>query len=518
MPGARVGQRVSVPLVSSTAGDTHTPDFSAGPVPSTFTVVGIVSAPSQFPPFAANAYFAGPNYYLTPAFYRAHETSVAAFEFSLVRLRPGAAADAAEHQVQALGRGRPVAVQQLGDQARDVNRSIHLVAVALWLTAGLLIVVAVLILGQLLARQIALDATDYPVLRSLGMTRRQLVGLAVVRCTAIGAVGGTLAVVVAIALSPLTPIGLARTAEPTPGLAFDTLVLVIAVVGTTAIAAALALWPAWRAAKAASPALRTGNEDGLGRRSVVADASARAGLPATLTAGVRMALEQGRGPTSGDLRGIDAHRSSARHGRRGGARRKHGSTTRCPSRYHLARQRRERRSATGACAGGRDRRPATRGRQCPSRRWRDRHSSSSRSTRRGPGPLALRDRRRLPAQRRHRRGRSPSRPPVVGCRPELLHPVADNAHRPGQLRTDPKSSTHSRLGAGRDGPTNTGSSPRHFYSPSQTRPCHLEDARIRSGRRGSDRGLAGDDPGGSSAGRRRSPRSGSWQHRLAPFR
>ncbi len=298
MPGARVGQRVSVPLVSSTAGDTHTPDFSAGPVPSTFTVVGIVSAPSQFPPFAANAYFAGPNYYLTPAFYRAHETSVAAFEFSLVRLRLGAAADAAEHQVQALGRGRPVAVQQLGDQARDVNRSIHLVAVALWLTAGLLIVVAVLILGQLLARQIALDATDYPVLRSLGMTRRQLVGLAVVRCTAIGAVGGTLAVVVAIALSPLTPIGLARTAEPTPGLAFDTLVLVIAVVGTTAIAAALALWPAWRAAKAASPALRTGNEDGLGRRSVVADASARAGLPATLTAGVRMALEQGRGPTS----------------------------------------------------------------------------------------------------------------------------------------------------------------------------------------------------------------------------
>jgi ABC-type lipoprotein release transport system permease subunit len=301
LPGARVGQRVSVPLLSSTVGDTHTPDFSADPVPATFTVVGIVAAPAQFPPFAANSYFAGPNYYLTPAFYRAHETSVAAFEFTLVRLGPGAVG-AAQHQADALGHGRPVAVQQLGDQARDVNRSIHLVAVALWLLAGLLMVVAVLVLGQLLARQIALDAADYPVLRSLGMTRRQLAGLAVARCTAIGAIGASVTVGVAIALSPLAPIGLARTAEPAPGLAVDTLVLIIAGAGITVLAAALAVWPAWRAAQAASRALRTGDRDRLGRRSVVADASARAGLPATLTAGVRMALERGRGPTSVPVR------------------------------------------------------------------------------------------------------------------------------------------------------------------------------------------------------------------------
>jgi ABC-type lipoprotein release transport system permease subunit len=301
MPGARVGQRVSIPLISSRAGDTHTADYPAGPVLATFTVVGIVAAPAQFPPFAANRYFTGPSYYLTPAFYQAHETSVAALKFTLVRLRPGAAS-AAQHQVEALGRGRPVALEQLGGQARDVNRSIHLVAVALWLLAGLLMVVAVLVLGQLLARQTVLDAADYPVLRSLGMTRRQLAGLAVGRCTAIGAVGAALAVGVAIALSPLMPIGLARAAEPTPGLACDALVLVTAGVGIPAIAAMLALWPAWRAAKAASPAFRTGDRDGLGRRSMVADASARAGLPATLTAGVRMALERGRGPTSVPVR------------------------------------------------------------------------------------------------------------------------------------------------------------------------------------------------------------------------
>jgi hypothetical protein len=39
-------------------------------------------------------------------------------------------------------------------------------------------------------------------------------GLAVARCTVIGIAGAALTVGVAIALSPLTPVGLARTAEP----------------------------------------------------------------------------------------------------------------------------------------------------------------------------------------------------------------------------------------------------------------------------------------------------------------
>jgi ABC-type lipoprotein release transport system permease subunit len=300
VPGVRIGQRVRVPLVASVRGDTHNPDLSGPPVWATFTVVGIVAAPAQFPPFASNSYFNGPNYYLTPAFYRAHETSVAAFEFSLVRLRPGASGAAAQRQIEPFTQGRPVSVHELGGQDRDVNRSTHLVAVALWLLAGLLMVVAVLVLGQLLARQIALDAIDYPVLYALGMTRRQLAVLAVLRGTAIGAAGAVLAVAVAIALSPLTPIGLARTAEPAPGVAFDTRVLLTAVAGTTVIAAILTLWPAWQAAASAS--LRTDDHDGPGRRSVVADASARAGLPVTLTAGVRMALERGRGRTSVPVR------------------------------------------------------------------------------------------------------------------------------------------------------------------------------------------------------------------------
>ena len=301
LPHTRIGQHVRVPLVRSVHGDTHRPDLAGRPLWAVFTVVGIVAAPGQFPPFAANSYFNEPNYYLTPAFYRAHRTSVAAYEFSLARLRPGQTASA-QRQLEALGRGRQVAVQPLAEQARDVNRSIHLVALALWLLAGLLAVVAVLVIGQLLARQIALDATDYPVLRALGMTRRQLAGLAVLRCVIIGVAGGVLAAGVAIALSPLTPIGVARTAEPAPGLAYDVPVLVTAVAATTAVVALLAAWPAWRTARTAAATPGTEDERGRWRRSIVAEVSARAGLPVTLTVGLRLALERGRGPGSVPVR------------------------------------------------------------------------------------------------------------------------------------------------------------------------------------------------------------------------
>jgi hypothetical protein len=329
MPGARIGERVRVPLVASAGGNTHDPDLSGDPVWAAFTVVGIVAAPAQFPPFAANSYFNGPNYYLTPAFYLAHQTSIAAYEFSLVRLRPGTAA-AAERQLDALGRGRQVSVLSLDGQDRDVNRSTHLGAVALWLLAGLLAVVAVLVLGQLMARQITLDAIDYPVLHSLGMTRRQLAVLAVLRCAVIGAAGAILATGLAIALSPLTPIGLARTAEPAPGFAYDTLVLVGALAGITVIAAALALWPAWRAATAATT-LRGGDPGGLSRRSAVADASARAGH-----AHGRGPHGAGAGPRPDQRAGPHDHRRSHRRARRDGGGARLRSEPRSPARVAAA--------------------------------------------------------------------------------------------------------------------------------------------------------------------------------------
>ena len=76
-----------------------------------------------------------------------------------------------------------------------------------------------LLVGQALARQTALESTDYPLLLSLGMTRRQLFAFAMVRVAPVALVAGALAFGIAVALSPLAPIGVARSAEPDPGLA-----------------------------------------------------------------------------------------------------------------------------------------------------------------------------------------------------------------------------------------------------------------------------------------------------------
>ena len=54
----------------------------------------------------------------------------------------------------------------------------------------------------------------------------------------------------ATALSPLAPLGEARTAEGSPGFAFDALVLLPGALAVVVVVLALGAWPAVRAARA----------------------------------------------------------------------------------------------------------------------------------------------------------------------------------------------------------------------------------------------------------------------------
>jgi hypothetical protein len=134
------------------------------------------------------------------------------------------------------------------------------------------------------------------------MTRAQLVGVAVVRAAVIGAVGGTVAVAVAVALSPLTPIGVARLAEVTPGVAVDWPVLVVGGLAVVAFVAGCAAWPAWWAAGALGDSLGVVDPVGRRRSSRVAGALANAAARPTAAVGVRFALEPGRGRTAVPVR------------------------------------------------------------------------------------------------------------------------------------------------------------------------------------------------------------------------
>ena len=94
----------------------------------------------------------------------------------------------------------------------------------LGLLAGLAGLIAV---PQALARQRASVASEDASLRALGWTRRNQQWAGAIWSALLGLAAGVVAVTAAIAISPLFPIGLARRAEPSPGVDADWLILSI---------------------------------------------------------------------------------------------------------------------------------------------------------------------------------------------------------------------------------------------------------------------------------------------------
>jgi len=142
---------------------------------------------------------------------------------------------------------------------------------------------------------------ENPILSALGMTRRQLFAVAMVRAAVIGVAAGVVAFVGAVAVSSLLPTGLARIVEPTPG----TDVVPIVIVGALCVpfgVLLLSVVPALRAARTRGDAQGVALIAEFRRPSPIAAFVARSGLPASATAGVRLALEPGRGRTSVPVR------------------------------------------------------------------------------------------------------------------------------------------------------------------------------------------------------------------------
>ena len=269
----------------------------------TFRVVGIEASPGEFPPQPPGLW---PLAHMTPAFYHRYEHSELLkpqWPSLLVRLKHGEQdVPAFVAEVERLSAGKPTLPQTQQDQSAPVRRSFHLQALALWILAALVGLTAALVFSQLIARQAFLDSAEAPTLRALGMTRGQLFGLGMARAAAVALPAGVVAVVVSFLLSPLTPIGEARIAEPSPGFWLDSAALGAGGVATVLLVLALAAIPVWRAARLAGSPLGTSSPAGSARPSAIASALSRAGLPPSAAAGVRMALEPGRGRTAVPVR------------------------------------------------------------------------------------------------------------------------------------------------------------------------------------------------------------------------
>lgn len=262
-----------------------------------FEVVGIEASPGEFPPLSRSS----APFHLTPAFDRLSGPNTDG-EALAVRFRNGSSDYAAF--ARALHRrsgGLAPEVFNAADQAANVERSIHVQVVGLWILAGLVALTGCLVIGQLLGRLSAIEATGNATLAALGTTRGQRTMVGLGRASLVGGVAAVVGLVVAMAVSPLLPTGLARTAEPDPGVHVDGLVLGLGFLATVLLIVVLSAWPTWLAAS------RISDEGGRAiRPSLVGRALARGMLSPAPAAGVRMAVEPGRGRTAVPVRSSTA--------------------------------------------------------------------------------------------------------------------------------------------------------------------------------------------------------------------
>jgi ABC-type lipoprotein release transport system permease subunit len=100
----------------------------------------------------------------------------------------------------------------------------------------------------------------------------------------------------AFAVSPLTPVGEARAAEPTQGFVFNVALFALGFLAVAVVVAALSVLPSWRAAQSGG-ATRTRDEPVSHTNPMVAMV-ARTGAPPSVLVGVRNALDRGRGRSS----------------------------------------------------------------------------------------------------------------------------------------------------------------------------------------------------------------------------
>jgi predicted lysophospholipase L1 biosynthesis ABC-type transport system permease subunit len=181
-----------------------------------------------------------------------------------------------------------------------VEDAIRAQAVALALFAALGGAAALVVVGQTLTRELSLASANQETVRALGASRGHLLAATLVPIGLVSAAGAVVGAGVAVLASPLTPTGLALKAEPDPGLSVQPAGLGIGMAATLVLVLGRVAVPAWRLA--GERPHRPGVAAAVGITSTVADTAARAGLPPTSVTGLRMALEQGRGPRSVPVR------------------------------------------------------------------------------------------------------------------------------------------------------------------------------------------------------------------------
>ena len=290
--GAHLGQRV--PLGVYTDEQVSAPDFfDAPPEPvgkGTVTIVGVVVFGDEVVQGDAERYS---RLLLTPAFTRPHLAGASYAWQAIVLRRGGDDVVAVQARIRAaVPPERSALFRVTGNDVSRVQNASRPLALALGVFGLLAGLATMVLVGQAVLRAIRVDAVDAAILRSLGAGPRAITATVAAGPVAMVVLGALCAAVVAVALSPLAPMGAARRVEARPGLDVDWSVVGAGLAAVAGVLVVFAILVAARQGGRGSPRDRRWS----GRPSRVATLATGAGLPVPLVTGARMALE---GPGGG---------------------------------------------------------------------------------------------------------------------------------------------------------------------------------------------------------------------------
>ena len=215
---------------------------------------------------------------------------------AIVRLRGDEAAiEQLRNDVTRVTGRSDIEVTNLVDQQRVAQHHVAFESRCLVAFAAAAFVAALFLVGQAIVRYAAASTEELRTLRALGMTPSQAIATAAAGPAMVGMAGAGLGVAGAVFASRWLPFGTAGLVEPSPGVSVDWVVLGPGLAVVVLLVAAGAAGAAWLALGAA-------RRGGAIRRSTVATAVARRGLPVPIVVGTRFALEAGRGRTAVPVR------------------------------------------------------------------------------------------------------------------------------------------------------------------------------------------------------------------------
>ncbi len=236
---------------------------------------------------------------MTPAFERAYHDRIANPAGYTIRVRASDVRRVTAAVNQIFGKNpnfQPQGLEIESAGARDAINVLTDVLLIFATVAGLAGVVAIAIV---LNRELASTQLDQRALLALGATRLQRTVMSGARGFLVAVGGALLAVAGAIAASPRLPFGVARRADPDPGLHADWHVLSLGALAVVAVVLAITMVAALRSTRVAARDQRV-RGPALGTR--IAGALTGTGLSPAATTGLRMATEPGRGNYAVPLR------------------------------------------------------------------------------------------------------------------------------------------------------------------------------------------------------------------------